>query len=955
MFISSMSTNHKLIDQELYECSHQQATSFYLNGPFIKVLSQDRIIRHMIICDFIRIDDVIPLYNQCLIPTYCLAFIHANNASTSTTNVDHSPLDIYTYSSCDNTTQPHQVPDTSGASLHTHYQDSSELPKEYNYLYHNSYINSLDSLTENSATSYLTSANTSINVSHSNEHIYTNKNNSSEVTTHASVVNLSDRQLSESEIQILERGMKFCPTPGEPDMGELHEDLDKLHLRLKRYLHFYKLPNPNNDTSLRDITIVPTPELHQPFKHPLFKLPSAWIPPPVINLENFIFKNHRDLSDSNIPKIRNHNITVEERHALQSLSKDTNIVIKPADKGGAVVVWDRQKYIKEGVRQLSDPKFYIETETDLTSTHYKEVVTVLDDMRSHKEIDDKCYDYLTHTPIRTAQFYMLPKIHKDLSNPPGRPIVSGNGCPTERISQFVDFFLQPGVKNIRSYIKDTTHFLSVLNPIHNLPEGAILATLDVSSLYTNIPNTEGIEACRIMLQNERPLARTPFNDSLIKLLKLVLSKNNFDFNEKHYLQTGGTAMGTRVAPSYANTFMGWFEDTFVYPHNPSPIVWKRFIDDIFIIWTHGRDSLNDFVSYLNGCLPSIKFEAESSTAEVHFLDVTVSIDADHNLQTDLYTKPTDSHNYLNYRSAHPRHCRDGIPYSQFLRLKRICSTEDAFLHQCREMSKNFIKAEYPANVIRKAFSRVFHTDRTTLLNPSVKEEDDPNEGEERTFLITTFHPNFRECDKVVQQNWDILEKSSSTRPLLNLKLIKGNRRAKNLRDILVRARLPRQISDTAKSAVRNTNTPLNVCQKQHCQYCTMLDKTGRITSIVTNKEYNTRSQISCRSNNIVYCLCCQACGKHYVGQTKRPLVERLREHVRNINQNTDIHIVGRHFNEPGHNGIRSLSVKVLNFAKGHPDSKTSLTMRLELESKWIKRLRCFVPRGLNLMKYTERK
>ena len=148
---------------------------------------------------------------------------------------------------------------------------------------------------------------------------------------------------------------------------------------------------------------------------------------------------------------------------------------------------------------------------------------------------------------------------------------------------------------------------------------------------------------------------------------------------------------------------------------------------------------------------------------------------------------------------------------------------------------------------------------------------------------------------------------------------------------------------------------LDVCQKQHCQYCTMLDKTGRITSIVTNKEYNTRSQISCRSNNIVYCLCCQACGKHYVGQTKRPLVERLREHVRNINQNTDIHIVGRHFNEPGHNGIMSLSVKVLNFAKGHPDSKTSLTMRLELESKWIKRLRCFVPRGLNLMKYTERK
>ena len=164
-----------------------------------------------------------------------------------------------------------------------------------------------------------------------------------------------------------------------------------------------------------------------------------------------------------------------------------------------------------------------------------------------------------------------------------------------------------------------------------------------------------------MLNRIRPNARTPWNDSFNKLLTLVLSKNNFDFNEKHYLQTGGTAMGTRVAPSYTNTFMGWFEDQFVYTYTPEPIVWKRFIDDIFIIWTHGHESLNTFVTHLNNCLPSIKFEADTSTSHIHFLDVTVSLDAHYNLQTDLYSKPTDSHNYLNYRSAHPRHCRDGIP------------------------------------------------------------------------------------------------------------------------------------------------------------------------------------------------------------------------------------------------------------------------------------------------------
>ena len=564
-------------------------------------------------------------------------------------------------------------------------------------------------------------------------------------------------------------------------------------------------------------------------------------------MENFIFKNHRDLSETKTPRIRNHNISKEERTALNQLAKDSSIVIKPADKGGAVVIWDRDKYIKEGLRQLSDNNFYIETESDLTSTHHREVVTLLDDMHSHGEIDISCHRYLTYTPIRTAQFYMLPKIHKDKINPPGRPIVSGNGCPTERISQFVDFFLQPGVKNIRSYIKDTTHFLSVLSNIDTLEEGAILVTLDVSSLYTNIPNSEGTEACKIMLNNMRPNARTPLNDSLIKLLTLVLSKNNFDFNEKHYLQTGGTAMGTRVAPSYANTFMGWFEDQYVYTYTPEPKVWKRFIDDIFVIWTHGIDSLNQFIHHLNNCLPSIKFEADLSTTEIHFLDVTVSLDKQHNIKTDLYTKPTDSHNYLKYNSAHPRHCRDGIPYSQFLRLKRICSKEETFVHQCREMSKNFIKADYPPGVIRKAFERVFRSDRNSLLNPATEDEKD-EEKNDKTFLITTFHPNFRECDKIVERNWDLLDRSSSTRPLIKLDLIKGNRRAKNLRDILVRARLPR-LTPTPRPPSNNNITSTNRCNKTNCQYCQIIDMSGRITSVVTHKSYNTRSNVTCRSNN----------------------------------------------------------------------------------------------------------
>ena len=310
-------------------------------------------------------------------------------------------------------------------------------------------------------------------------------------------------------------------------------------------------------------------------------------------------------------------------------------------------------------------------------------------MEEDKEIDLKCHDYLMASKCRTSLFYMLPKIHKRLKDPPGRPIVSGNGCPTEKISQLVDHFLQPHVKQLPSHIKDTTHFLQKLQTLDSLPEGSLLVTLDVASLYTNIPNNEGLEAARLALFRDRGRICNPSNDSLITLLKMVLTMNNFDFAGRHYLQVGGTAMGTKVAPSFANTFMGWFENIYVYTYHKQPHIWVRFIDDIFVIWTFGEDELQKFITYLNNCLPSIKFEADLSPTSVNFLDVKVHLNSQGVLSTGLYTKPTDAHNYLSYTSSHPSKCKDSIPYSQFLRLRRICSLNEDFTNEARQMAGHF--------------------------------------------------------------------------------------------------------------------------------------------------------------------------------------------------------------------------------------------------------------------------
>ena len=151
--------------------------------------------------------------------------------------------------------------------------------------------------------------------------------------------------------------------------------------------------------------------------------------------------------------------------------------------------------------------------------------------------------YLTVDNPRTPELYLLPKIHKGTTPVPGRPIVSVNESHTERISAFVDRFLAPIVQQGRSFVRDTSDFLWKLREIGELDGNEILVILDVSSLYTNIPNDEGCEAAYRALLKTRGLAQTPSNLSLKELLAQVLTYNDFKFNEKHYFQIGGTAMG----------------------------------------------------------------------------------------------------------------------------------------------------------------------------------------------------------------------------------------------------------------------------------------------------------------------------------------------------------------------------------------------------------------------------
>ena len=200
----------------------------------------------------------------------------------------------------------------------------------------------------------------------------------------------------------------------------------------------------------------------------------------------------------------------------------------------------------------------------------------------------------------------------------GRRPVSVNGHPTEGISEFVSFLLNPLVQ----LLPTTTHLLNILKDIAGRPpEQCCTCAFDVSSLYTNIPKNEGIDVCRIAL-SQRTDRFVP-TESICDLIRMILIMNNFVFNDERFIQRHGTAMGTRMAAAYANLFMGDFEKKALQNYPDKPHLWLRYIDDILMVWTHGEEKLDEFIKNLNSIHSTTKPTSERSATSIPFLDVNI--------------------------------------------------------------------------------------------------------------------------------------------------------------------------------------------------------------------------------------------------------------------------------------------------------------------------------------------
>ena len=178
-------------------------------------------------------------------------------------------------------------------------------------------------------------------------------------------------------------------------------------------------------------------------------------------------------------------------------------------------------------------------------------------------------------------------------NVPGRPVISNFGAPTEKVSKFLDSHMQPIMRKGWSYVKDSQDLINKSRKLGKIPDNAILVTADVVGLYPSIPHSVGLRRALKEALDKREQKKISTED-LLQMAEFVSRNNFFEFNNQIKQQIFGTAIGTKCAPTYAGIFMDKVETEFLETQTDKLFWSVRYIDDIFFIWTHGKEKLKVF-------------------------------------------------------------------------------------------------------------------------------------------------------------------------------------------------------------------------------------------------------------------------------------------------------------------------------------------------------------------------
>lgn len=488
------------------------------------------------------------------------------------------------------------------------------------------------------------------------------------------IFNFSSYQLSDAEKSLLCKGLQFAIPPKRLDYADFMLPFELVYRDTKAF----ELP---------------------PLKREFLKT----------KLKDIAFTTYSTY-DTN--KVEN-NLPKEEKAALINLKNNKSIVIQRADKGNTVVITDKVKYI-EGITSLLNDhtKFvHINTERDKWLNYVikteNDIKKLLKHLLAKNKLTQKQYDSIVPTGSRLGILYGLPKIHKPTINncPKFRPILSSIGTPTYKLAKFLVPILSPLTTNMFT-VHNSFKFSEELSTFDS---SLYMASLDIESLFTNVPLNETINNCVNDLFSTGAYSGNLSKHELFQLLNMATSESSFIFNDSLYKQVDGVAMGSPLGPTLANAFLCHHEESWLNncPAEFKPMVYRRYVDDIFVLFRN-RDHLPLFQQYMNSRHASLKFTFETEKDGVFsFLDIKISR-SNNSFSTSVYRKPTFSGVFTNYKSFIFDTYKLNLVFTLLYRCFNICSDMALFHIEIEKLKSIFKRNGYPSKIIDRCIKQFLY-------------------------------------------------------------------------------------------------------------------------------------------------------------------------------------------------------------------------------------------------------
>ena len=579
---------------------------------------------------------------------------------------------------------------------------------------------------------------------------------------------LSTSRFPSELLPILGRGLKFIPPTPVPKISTIDQSLD-MFFRSLSIQHQFNSVSSSESTRFISQFYVPnkawTPKLPQVLGD--FKAK--------IRLEiHARFSRVKPLVNTKPPWYVS---------ALQELKNHPELRVIATDKNLGLAVIDNDDYKRLCLDHLSDnTTYHLESRPahEIKQAAFPELQDIVEfskrQFKDIKSIDvflDKSFDESTSVPL----FHCLAKVHK--SPLKGRPIAGAVNWITTPISSLLSFTLRPHVQKLDHILRDSMDFITKCEGIE-LESSDLFVSLDIVSLYPSMDQQHTILAVNALETDDQNLHKF-----LVESTRSVLKNAYVEFDNSIYQQIKGMPMGTNAAVELANLYVNhWIENHPEFQRVAGHLIrlWKRFIDDIFMIWKGTRAELHEFLELLNSLDPNIKFTAEIHQQESVFLDV-VAYRNENKLAFRVFQKPINKYLYITYDSNHPSHVKRAFIKGELIRYIRNSTCIQDF-NQLRALFRLRLLARgYPAWFFDQVSSSILYEDRAKYLQGAIEKV----ETHRKVFLSLPFHPIY----SVIGLKPILLDFWPSEPPFNGIQPVVAYSRQPNISDLVTSSRFGR--------------------------------------------------------------------------------------------------------------------------------------------------------------------